>query len=99
MLSVTITMESDPTVVSGSNRRYFRGVDLYRPIHRKTARIGFIFGLRLLFVGIVDSNEYIRKMFIISISFRRLSFLASSLLRVPLQTVKASHIVLCKGNP
>ena len=86
-------------MVSGSNRRYFQGVDLYRPIHPNNARIGFIFGLRLLLVGIVDPNEYIRKMFIISISFRRLSFLASSLLRVPLQTVKASHIVLCKGNP
>ena len=82
--------------VSGSNRRYFQGMDLYRQIHRKTARIGFIFGLRLLFVGIVDPNEYIRKMFIISMSFRRLSFLASSLLRAPLQTV--SQIVLCKGN-
>ena len=87
------------SVVSGSNRRYFQGLDLFRPIHRKTARIGFIFGLRLLLVCIVDPNEYIRKMFIISILIRRFLFLASSLLRVFLQTVKASHIVLCKGNP
>ena len=53
--------------VSGSNRTYFQGVDLYRQIHRKTARIGFIFGLRLLLVCIVDPNEYIRKNVIISI--------------------------------
>ena len=42
-------------------------LNLYGPIHPNNARIGFIFGLRLLLVCIVDPNEYIRKNVIISI--------------------------------
>ena len=34
-----------------------------------------IIGVRLVLVCVVDPNEYIRKMFIISILFRRFSFL------------------------
>ena len=58
-----------------------------------------IIGVRLVLVCVVDPNEYIRKMFIISISFRSFSFLPLEFTKVSFTKHNVEDFDSLQGNP
>ena len=64
-----------------------------------TARMELIIGVKLVLVCVVDPNEYIRKMFIISILFRRFSLLPLEFTKGFLYKAQCEGFDSLQGNP